>query len=197
MISNFNRTENDVINSYLSLIEEKQNIKNIKVNDVAQNAYIGRATFYRYFSSVNEIGERIETACLDELKELDLLFDERSPVEINEDVNYDIFRVYCYDALVILERYKRYFKLNYEYMDGVFLVRLQKWYRKSFKNRLVDRYGFMASALAIPFISNYAIGGIVQIITLWMVGGCDKDINEMVDEIQLSTKHLLLTYKIR
>lgn len=68
-IRQFERTDRDIINAFLTLLDQKS-LEKITVDDIAAEAMINRSTFYQHFTDKYAILERLEEMYVNEMTEM-------------------------------------------------------------------------------------------------------------------------------
>lgn len=139
-----NKNTKDIIRmSFLDLLEEKKEVSNISVTDLAKKSNITRGTFYCYYDNIYDIAEEIE-------KEIqDSLFNGLNKIFTKEDINIFINNLFNY-----LSNNEYLFKVILKSNDSlIFLNRLEIKFNEFINNKSLNNKNSINIRICISGIS--------------------------------------------
>lgn len=152
------RTRRSIREAFLRLLAEK-NYEKITVQDIAEEAFINRNTFYIHYTDKADLLEKISIECLDELKKC---LGERKVAELDDDFIYNIIK----NVFNTIEKNKDFYKIMMVESDsGFFTERLTVTIRIH-----ISQYIAAPKSEEIKLMIEYLITGFIGIIRMYLKG---------------------------
>ncbi|MBO0409828.1 TetR/AcrR family transcriptional regulator [Enterococcus hulanensis] len=183
---NRNLVKKSIFDAFLELLA-LQKYEDITVNEIVENAYVSRVTFYNYFKNKDALLNELLDQFLESFNELQKS-DPRLLGKMNIDQKKDTYQglyPYTYKILDFFYCNKKlvwaFYNMNHEKLD--FMRILQKNYHDHFIQALPRRFYENLEESRIEYYSLFMTNGVISIIEKWFASNFEEDIAEVVDKI--------------
>ena len=170
------KTTAKIQENFAALLQEKNEIKNITVTELAKRAGITRSSFYTHYTSVYDVAKELQEDALETLNEL-----EKN--HLIEDIDYYFDHVFTY-----LKENEKIYRMILKSNDPLlFISKLENIMNKKLYNALKNK-PIANLNLHISFFTNGCITLIIKYFR--------KEINCSLDELNSYAKQLFQTFFI-
>lgn len=171
------KTKAAIQESFAYLLEEKNEIKNITVTELARRANITRAAFYTHYNNIYDVAKEMQEEAMNILKE------QTKNTSSIEDVDHYFDSLFAY-----LEQNQEIYSMMLKSDDPlIFINRLEKIITKELYEALKN-YPIEHLKLSVSFFTN----GCSQLIIQYF----RKEIDCSLEEINTYIKNLFKTFFI-
>lgn len=167
---------------------KKKNYENITVKEISENACLSRRTFYRFFKNKNELLNYFFEKMIDEyLQILNKNIDQiTNPAKITlENVIY-IFLNFWWS-----KRQETRILIKQGLFMNIFVKNSVRW-KKIYKTFKLP-WHIKDETDNLNYISNFFIGGYINVISYWLMSKDPKSTDEISNIIYNSIKNVSLT----
>lgn len=170
------KTKMKIQESFASLLQEKNEIKNISVTELSKRADITRSAFYTHYSSIYDVAKEIQNDALEKLDEMK----NQHPIE---DIDYYFDHIFNY-----LKENERIYTMMLKSNDPlIFVSKLESIINKKLYEALKNK-PIANLSLNITFFTNGCINLIIKYFR--------KEMPTTLEEINTYVKHLFKTFFI-
>lgn len=193
-----NDIQTTINEAFLQLIKEK-NYNSITVSSIAENAFISRATFYKYYKNKDEILSSILNQMLAEFKNLQK---ENKGIFYHIDMsNREAIKQKLFPGTLKRVSYlyeKRYLLMLNSKMPVDFIKVFREVYYIHFSTALADFYHEKIDKETLEYYSLYLTNGVTSIIENWFYSRF-KDTTEVISNkilnlLSVSLQNIWLTH---
>ncbi|MGG5370857.1 TetR/AcrR family transcriptional regulator [Enterococcus sp. AZ196] len=183
---NKNLVKKSILDAFLELLTVSK-YEDITVNEIVENAYVSRVTFYNYFKNKDALLDELLDQFLknfNKLQKSDLHLLEKMTITQKKDTYQGLYPYtykildffYCNKKLV-----RAFYNMNHEKLD--FMQILQKNYHDHFSQALPRPFYKALEASRIEYYSLFMTNGVVSIIEKWFASNFEGDIADVADKI--------------
>lgn len=151
------RTQKNIRSALISLLSEKD-LSQITVKELAARADINRKTFYSYYSSIDDILDKIEDEIVEKLLDIIKNYDFR-------DSGFDAYALFCSLNQIINDDFELYksliFSNNYDFL----LVKVKNTIKKTLLEKYAPRINAQNNLLSL--YAEYVASGIISMYIEW------------------------------
>jgi len=183
---NKNLVKKSIFDAFLELLALSK-YEDITVNEIVENAYVSRVTFYNYFKNKDALLAELLDQFLETFNEL-LKGDQRLLEQMNANKKkeaYQDFYPYTYKILDFFYSNKKlvlaFFNMNHEKLD--FIRLLQKNYHDHFVQTLPRPFYEVLAESRIEYYSLFMTNGVVSIVEKWFSSNFEEPIEDIADRI--------------
>jgi len=161
------RTQKSINESFLRLLEQK-NYDKITVQDIANEAFINRNTFYMHYFNKEDLLEKLSRECLGDLEKSLVV---RKVAELDEDFIFNLVK----DVLETIEKNKKFYRIMMvDSNSSFFSEQLKKTIEK-----YIYEYNSKKDSAEIKILIEYLITGFIGIICRYLKGDLKISIEEL------------------
>lgn len=161
------RTQKSINEGFLRLLERK-NYDKITVQDIANEAFINRNTFYMHYFNKEDLLEKLSRECLGDLEE-SLVAKKIS--ELDADSVFSLVK----DVLRTIEKNKKFYRIMMVDSNSSFFTEKLK----KIMEKYMYQYNFKKDSMEIKILIEYLITGFIGIICRYLKGDLKISIEEL------------------
>ena len=183
---NKNLVKNSIFDAFLELLTVAK-YEEITVNEIVENAYVSRVTFYNYFKNKDALLNELLDQFLETFNALlkgDQGLLERMNISKKKDT-YQALYPYTYKILDYFYCNKKlvlaFYSMDHEKLN--FSKILQKNYHDHFVQALPQRFYQSVEKARIEYYSLFMTNGVISIVEKWFAMNFEEDIGDVIDRI--------------